>query len=91
MLAITDGIEYLDLIDFKEKDLIDLEDDKDLIDFETEIPNLIEIPKRPTAQEILIDEKLFPKGKKYKVLQDEDVIPTTCWNYIFILKYYPIH
>ena len=24
-----------------------------------------------------MDEELFPKGKKYKVLQDEDLIPTS--------------
>ena len=68
MLAVTDGIEYLDLTDFKEKDLID---------FETEIPNLIETPKKTTAQELLMDEELFPKGKKYKVLQDKDLIPAS--------------
>ena len=92
-MAITDGITFLDLIDFKddeekdlidlgsdeEKDLIDLgsDEEKDLIDLRTEIPNLIGTPKRPTAQELLMDEELFPKGKKYKVLQDEDLIPTS--------------
>ena len=60
-------------------DLIDFSNDeeKDLIDLRTEIPNLIKTPKRPTAQELLMDEELFPKGKKYKVLQDEDLIPTS--------------
>ena len=46
--------------------------EKDLIDFDTIIP-----PKKPTAQELLMDEELFPKGKKYKVLQNEDLIPTS--------------
>ena len=65
-----------DLIDFedkKEKDLIDFEDkeEKDLIDLDTIIPN-----KKPTAQDLLMDEELFPKGKKYKLLQNENLIPT---------------
>ena len=46
--------------------------EKDLIDFDTIIPN-----KKPTAQELLMDEELFPKGKKYKLLQNEGLIPTT--------------
>ena len=63
-----------DLIDFvnEEKDLIDFGDEeiKDLIDLNTIIPN----PK-PTPKDLLNDEELFPKGKKYKVLQNEDLIP----------------
>ena len=69
------NIEILDSLNFQEKDLIDFgdeEDEKDLIDLDTIIP-----PKKPTAQELLMDEELFPKGKKYKVLQDEDLIPTS--------------
>ena len=69
ILAIT--YEVGDLIDFSD------DEEKDLIDLRTEIPNLIKTPKKPTAQELLIDEELFPKGKKYKVLQDEDLIPTS--------------
>ena len=83
LLAITDKPhnkqELLDLINIieleneKEKDLIDFGDkeEKDLIDFDTIIPN-----KKPTAQDLLMDEELFPKGKKYKLLQNEDLIPT---------------
>ena len=75
-LAITypieSNLEILDLLNFKEKDLIDFGDEKDIIDFDTIIPS-----KKPTAQELLMDEELFPKGKKYKVLQDEDLIPTS--------------
>ena len=78
-LAITyptsTNIEILDSLNFQEKDLIDFgdeEDEKDLIDLDTIIP-----PKKPTAQELLMDEELFPKVKKYKVLQDEDLIPTS--------------
>ena len=73
-IEILDSLNFQekDLIDFgDEKDLIDLGDEKDLIDFDTTIP-----PKKPTAQELLMDEELFPKGKKYKVLQDKDLIPT---------------
>ena len=67
---ISNNIEILDSLNFQEKDLIDFgdetpENEKDLIDFDTIIP-----PKKPTAQELLMDEELFPKGKKYKVLQD---------------------
>ena len=59
LLDLTENLEK-DLIDFgDEKDLIDLGDEKDLIDFDTTIP-----PKKPTAQELLMDEELFPKGKK---------------------------
>ena len=84
LLAITDNPhnkqELLklteDLIDFvnEEKDLIDFGDEeiKDLIDLDTIIPN----PK-PTPKDLLNDEELFPKGKKYKVLQNEDLIPIT--------------
>ena len=79
LLAISDKPynkqELLDLTENLEKDLIDFGDEevKDLIDFNTIIPN-----KKPTAQELLQDEELFPKkGKKYKVLQNEDLIPTT--------------
>ena len=79
-LAITyptsSNIEFLDSLNFQEKNLIDFgdeEDEKDLIDFDT----IIIPPKKPTAQELLMDEELFPKGKKYKVLQDEDLIPTS--------------
>ena len=78
LLAITDKPynkqELLDLTENLEKDSIDFGDEevKDLIDFDTIIPN-----KKPTAQELLMDEELFPKGKKYKVLQNEDLIPTT--------------
>ena len=75
-LAITypieSNLEILDSLSFKEKDLIDFGDEKDIIDFDTIIPS-----KKPTAQELLMDEELFPKGKKYKVLQDEDLIPTS--------------
>ena len=75
-LAITypieSNLEILDSLNFKEKDLIDFGDEKDIIDFDTIIPS-----KKPTAQELLMDEELFPKGKKYKVLQDEDLIPTS--------------
>ena len=77
LLAISDKPynkqELLDLTEDLEKDLIDFGDEevKDLIDFDTIIPN-----KKPTAQELLMDEELFPKGKKYKVLQNEDLIPT---------------
>ena len=59
------------LIDFseEEKDLIDFsEEEKDLIDLGNIIPN-----PPPSAQDIL--EEKFPK--KYKVLQNEDLIPTT--------------
>ena len=81
LLALTENLEK-DLIDFgDEKDLIDFGDEpivigkeKDLIDFDTIIPPP---PKKPTAQELLMDEELFPKGKKYKVLQDQDLIPTS--------------
>ena len=69
ILAIT--YEVGDLIDFSD------DEEKDLIDLRTEIPNLIKTPKRPAAQELLMDEELFPKGKKYKILQDEDLIPTS--------------
>ena len=58
VLAIT--YEIGDLIDFSD------DEEKDLIDLRTEIPNLIETPKRPTAQELLMDEELFPKGKSIK-------------------------
>ena len=65
-----------DLIDFgkKDKDLIDFGDEevKNLIDLDTIIPN----PK-PTPKDLLNDEELFPKGKKYKALQNEDLIPIT--------------
>ena len=78
LLALTNFLESVneekDLIDFgdEEKDLIDFGDEeKDLIDFDTIIPN-----KKPTAQDLLMDEKLFPKNKKYKLLQDKDLIPT---------------
>ena len=77
LLAITDKPhnqqELLNLTENLEKDLIDFGDEevKDLIDFDTIIPN-----KTPTTQELLIDEELFPKGKKYKLLQNEDLIPT---------------
>ena len=96
-LAITyptsNNVEILDSLNFKEKDLIafgdendliDFGDEKDLIDFDTIIP-----PKKPTAQELLMDEELFPRGKKYKVLQDEDLIPTsttTSTNGVDVLK-----
>ena len=96
-LAITyptsNNVEILDSLNFKEKDLIafgdendliDFGDEKDLIDFDTIIP-----PKKPTAQELLMDEELFPRGKKYKVLQDEDLIPTsttTSTNGVNVLK-----
>lgn len=72
LLAITDEphnkqelLDLIDLIDFGD------EEEKDLIDFDTIIPN-----KKPTAQDLLMDEELFPKGKKYKLLQNEDLIPT---------------
>ena len=86
-LAITDSsfndnIKFLESVNFQEKDLTDFEDEKDLIDFGNEEAedlidlNTIILPKKPTAQELLMDEELFPKGKKYKVLQNEDLIPT---------------
>ena len=83
LLAITDKPhnkqELLDLINIieleneEEKDLIDFgdEEEKDLIDFDTIIPN-----KKPTAQDLLMDEELFPKSKKYNLLQNKDLIPT---------------
>ena len=84
LLAITDKpynkeellnfVNIIDLIDFgnEEKDLIDFgNEEKDLIDFNIIIPN-----KKPTAQDLLMDEELFPKGKKYKLLQNKDLIPT---------------
>ena len=83
LLAITDKPhnkqELLDLINIieleneEEKDLIDFgdEEEKDLIDFNTIIPN-----KKPTAQDLLMDEELFPKSKKYNLLQNKDLIPT---------------
>ena len=87
-LPITDSsfeenIKTLKSINFQEKDLIDFEDEKDLIDFgNEEAKDLIDLntiipPKKPTAQELLMDEELFPKGKKYKVLEDKDLIPTS--------------
>ena len=86
-LAITDSsfnenIKFLESVNFQEKDLTDFEDEKGLIDFGNEEAedlidlNTIILPKKPTAQELLMDEELFPKGKKYKVLQNEDLIPT---------------
>ena len=72
LLSLTENLEK-DLVDFsdEEKDLIDFGDEvKDLIDLNVIIPN----PK-PTAKELLMDEELFPKGKKYKVL-NEDLIQT---------------
>ena len=83
LLAITDKPhnkqELLDLINIieleneEEKDLIDFgdEEEKDLIDFNTIIPN-----KKLTAQDLLMDEELFPKSKKYNLLQNKDLIPT---------------
>ena len=79
LLAISDkpynNQEILNLTENLEKDLIDFGDEevKDLIDLNTIIPN------PPTStQDLLQDEELFPKkGKKYKVLQNEDLIPTT--------------
>ena len=71
---LLDFTNVLDLIDFsdEEKDLIDFgNEEKDLIDFDTIIPN-----KKPTAKDLVMDEELFPKGKKYKLLQNEDLIPT---------------
>ena len=78
LLALTENLEK-DLIDFgNDKDLIyfgddlDFKEEKDLIDFNTIIP-----PKKPSAPDLLNDEELFPVGEKYKVLQDEDLIPTS--------------
>ena len=78
LLALTENLEK-DLIDFgNDKDLIyfgddlDFKEEKDLIDFNTIIP-----PKKPSPPNLLNDEELFPIGKKYKVLQDEDLIPTS--------------
>ena len=76
LLAISDKPfnkqELLYLTEKLEKDLIDFGDEevKDLIDLNIVIPN----PK-PTTKELLMDEELFPKGKKYKVL-NEDLIQT---------------
>ena len=79
LLAITNKPhnpqELLYLTENLEKDLIDFGDEevKDLIDLDTIIPN-----PPPSTQDLLQDEELFPKkGKKYKVLQNEDLIPTT--------------
>ena len=79
LLAITDKPhnkqELLYLTENLEKDLIDFGDEevKDLIDFDTIIPN-----KKPTAKDLLMDEELFPKvNKKYNILQNEDLIQTT--------------
>ena len=73
LLYLTEKLEK-DLIDFgdEEKDLIDFGDEevKDLIDLNIVIPN-----SKPTTKELLMDEELFPKGKKYKVL-NEDLIQT---------------
>ena len=82
LLSLTENLEK-DLIDFsdEEKDLIDFSDEeKDLIDFSDEEKDLIDlnvvIPNpKPTAKELLMDKELFPKGKKYKVL-NEDLIQT---------------
>ena len=78
LLSLTNFLESVneekDLIDFgdEEKDLIDFGDEKkDLIDFNTIIPN-----KKPTAQDLLMDEELFPKSKKYNLLKNKDLIPT---------------
>ena len=87
---ISSNIEILDSLNFQEKDLIDFGDEKDLIDLNTIITT-----KTPTAQELLTDEELFPKGKKYKVLQDEDLIPTSttpstdCVNVLKNILNYP--
>ena len=76
LLAITDKPynkqELLDLTENLEKDLIDFGDEevKDLIDLDTIIPN-----PPPSTQDILEEVEKFPK--KYKVLQNEDLIPTT--------------
>ena len=84
LLALTENLEK-DLIDFGDDPIV-IENEKDLIDFDTIIP-----PKKPKAQELLKDEELFPKGKKYKVLQDQNLIPTSTTtpstNGINILKY----
>ena len=66
LLAITDH-------PHNEENLIDFGDEEvaDLIDLYTVIPN----PK-PTTQNLLQDNELFPKGKKYKVLQNEDLTTT---------------
>ena len=77
LLAITDKPhniqELLYLTENLKKDLIDFGDkEKDLIDFNTIIPN-----KKLSIQDILKDEELFQKGKKYKVLKNKDLIPTT--------------
>ena len=74
LLSLTENLKK-DLIDFsdEEKDLIDFSDEeKDLIDLNVILPN----PKpKPTAKKLLMDKELFPKGKKYKVL-NEDLIQT---------------
>ena len=85
LLALTDKpytpSELLNITENLEKDLIDFGDEKDLIDFgDEEVKDLIDlnivIPNpKPTAKELLMDEELFPKGKKYKVL-NEDLIQT---------------
>ena len=64
--------EILNLTEILEKDLIDFGDEegKDLIDLDTIIPN-----PPPSTQDILEEVEKFPK--KYKVLQNEDLIPTT--------------
>ena len=77
LLALTDKPntppKLLALTENLEKDLIDFGDEeKDLIDFDTIIP-----PKKQSAQDLLNDEELFPRGKKYKVLKNEDLIPTS--------------
>ena len=76
LLAITNKPhnpqELLYLTENLEKDLIDFGDEevKDLIDLDTIIPN-----PPPSTQDILEEVEKFPK--KYKVLQNEDLIPTT--------------
>ena len=76
ILAITDKPhepqEILHLTENLEKDLIDFGDEEvaDLIDLNTIIPN-----PPPSTQDILEEVETFPK--KYKVLQNEDLIPTT--------------
>ena len=37
----------------------------------------LHLRKNQQQKELLKDEELFPKGKKYKVLQDQDLIPTS--------------
>ena len=72
LLAITDKPHNPQELLHLTENLIDFGDEeaKDLIDLDTIIPN-----PPPSTQDILEEVEKFPK--KYKVLQNEDLIPTT--------------